>query len=233
MINHNRLTGDDAMAADRPNHFALIGDVVGSRDLPDRAALQRRLQDSVRGLSQELGESFTAPLKLTAGDEVQALLARPHALVDIMVHLADEIHPVRMVWGLGRGPLDTDPADDVSVLDGPCLHRARDAVDRGKAEGRWLVVHGVEEPHEQVLEALMSLLAAIREGWTETRFRYVREARKRRQQEVAERLGVSKQAVHKALQAARFAETVEGEAAVRDLLRWLANREPPSREGLP
>lgn len=218
------------MQPDRRNHYALIGDVAASRALPDRAGVQRRLQAAVADLNERLAEALAVPLKLTAGDEVQALLAEPDVTMEIMVRLADELRPVRMVWGLGRGPLDTDPSDDISVLDGPCLHRARDAVDAGKAEGRWLAARGLGEPHERVLEAIVALLHSVRESWTDTRFRYVREARGRRQHEVAEHLEVSKQAVHKALQAARFTETLEGEAAVRDLLRWLAAHEPATHE---
>lgn len=206
-----------------PVHFALIGDIVSSRDLPDRAAVQRRLQAEVRRLNEELGPELTAPLKLTAGDEVQGLLGMPEVLVDILVAVADALHPARVVWGLGRGTLDTDPGDDVSVLDGPCLHRARDAVESAKAEGRWLVARGLDEPHRRVLGALLDLVRAIRSGWTETRARYVREARGRQQQEVAVRLGVSKQAVHQALSAAHFAPVLEAEDAARDLLRWIGD----------
>jgi hypothetical protein len=212
---------DSHAHADDPVHFALIGDIVSSRDLPDRAGVQRRLQAELRRLNDELGPALTAPLKLTAGDEVQGLLGPPERVVDILLAVAEGLHPARLVWGLGRGTLDTDLSDDVSVLDGPCLHRARDAVEAAKSGGRWLVTRGLPEPHGRVLEALMDLLAAIRSGWTETRARYVREARGRQQQEVAARLGVSKQAVHQALAAAHFAPVLEAEAAARDLLEWL------------
>jgi hypothetical protein len=203
-----------------PIYFALIGDVVSSRDLPNRAEVQRRLRAMLEQLNHELGGELVAPLKLTAGDEVQGLLARPEAVVEILVAIADALHPARLVWGLGRGTLETDLSDDISVLDGPCLHRARESVLSAKAEGRWLVAGGIREPHGRVLASLLDLVAAIRSGWTETRIRYVREARSRQQQEVAALLGVSKQAVHKALSAAHFATVVEAEAATRDLLRW-------------
>jgi hypothetical protein len=221
----------DAHAHD-PVHFALIGDIVSSRDLPDRAGVQRRLQVELRRLNDELGPALTAPLKLTAGDEVQGLLGRPERLVDILLAVADGLRPARLVWGLGRGTLDTDPSDDVSVLDGPCLHRARDAVEAAKSQGRWLVARGLPEPHSRVLEALLDLLDAVRSGWTETRARYVREARGRQQREVAARLGVSKQAVHQALAAAHFAPVLEAEAAARDLLEWLGDPERVPGEGV-
>jgi len=206
---------------EEPVYFALIGDVVGSRDLPNRAEVQRQLQATVRGLNRRLGDHVAVPLRLTAGDEVQGLLGRPEAVVEIMVSLADDLHPAQMVWGLGKGTLDTDPSDDIAVLDGPCLHRAREAVESAKSGGRWLVADGVEEPHGRVLGSVMTLIAAIRSGWTDTRMRYVREARGRQQQEVAALLGVSKQAVSQALRAADFATVVDAEAAARDLLRWL------------
>jgi len=38
--------------------------------------------------------TFPAPLKAVAGDEVQGLLTGPAYMLDIVVRLADELHPV-------------------------------------------------------------------------------------------------------------------------------------------
>jgi len=213
----------EGRVAAAPEYFALIGDIVGSRHLPDRARVQQELQDTIRELNRELADGFTTPLRLTGGDELQGLLAQPDLLVDVMVSTADALHPVELRWGLGLGGLDTPLSDDVTILDGPCLHRARDALEAAKSTEQWLGARGLEEPHGRVLEALLELIRTIRSGWTDTRARYVREARGRQQQEVATRLGVSKQAVHQALSAAHFPTVLEAEDAARDLLRWVAS----------
>lgn len=206
---------------DEPTYYALTGDIVGSRDLADRAGVQRALQSTVVSLNDRLDSALASPLKLVAGDEVQGLLRSAEAAVDVVVEIADELHPTEMAWGLGRGGLTTDLADDVSLLDGPCLHRARDAVERAAAEDVWLVAAGIRPPHDEVLTRLFHLMGVLRGAWTETQLRYVREARHRLQTEVAEIYGVTKQAVSKSLDAAHFSVVSDAERTGRRLLRWI------------
>lgn len=205
-----------------PIFFAVIGDIVGSRDLEDRGAVQRRLQASLARSNERWREVIAADLKLTAGDEVQGLLRGPSVVVDIMTETADAIHPARMVWGLGRGPLSTELAADVAVLDGPCLHNAREALRAASQRGRWLDVRGVGAPHGEAVAALMSLIGAIRSDWTETRLAYIREARVKPQKDVAAQFGVNESTVSRALARARFRPVLEAEAATRSLLESAA-----------
>jgi SatD family (SatD) len=207
---------------EEPMYLALIGDVVGSRELSDRAEVQRRLQATIGELNVELVGALAAPLKLVAGDEVEGLLIGGEAVVDVVVALADALHPAALAWGLGLGPLTTDLSEDVSVVDGPCLHLARGALESWEAKERWLSPAGIDAPAGVAIGALFTLMWAIRAHWTDTQLRYVRGARLGTQQDVAERFGVSKQAVSKVLASARFHAVEQGEAAARALLRGLA-----------
>lgn len=212
-------------------YFALIGDIVGSRQLDDRAGVQRRLGAELDALNQlDAGEAMAAPLRLTAGDEVQALLVRPDAVVTILTRLDDALHPATMIWGLGRGTLSTDLQADVATLDGSCFHRARSALSGARREEAWLRAEGFGAPHDEVLSALFRLMGTIRSRWTDVQARYVREVRGRLQREVAERLGVSEPAVSKSLAAARFATIEEAECAAAALLAWLGGADAPERE---
>lgn len=211
--------------ADDIPYFALTGDLVSSRELPDRARVQRTLTTLLAELNEDVGSRLSAPLKVVAGDEVQGLLNDPEATLDVVVRIADALHPVAVAWGLGRGGLSTDLTDDVSLLDGPCLHRARDALDRAASEDRWLETEGFAAPHGDVLSALFQLVWTIRSSWTDTQMKYVREVRHRNQTDVAKLFGVSRQAVSKALDAARFSAVEEGEEAIRRLLRWIGRRQ--------
>jgi len=213
-----RSTGDDTI------YFALTGDVVSSRELEDRAGVQRSLRAVVEELNEELDAALATPLKLIAGDEVQGLLDDPEAAVDAVTRVADRLHPVGVAWGLGRGPISTDWTEDVSVLDGPCLHRAREAVEIAASEGRWLVTRGFEPPHGGILSTLFELTWTIRASWTETQMKYVREARAHKQTEVAALYDVSRQAVSKALDSAEYSVVMEGEEAARRYLAWLGRR---------
>jgi hypothetical protein len=202
-------------------YFALIGDIVASRDLEQRAAVQRRLRNSLKSLNEEASEAIAAPLKLTAGDEVQGLFHGAESVIDVMVQTADAIHPATMVWGLGFGELSTELDDDVAMLDGPCFHRARQAVEVAARDGRWIGVRGLQHPHGEVLSALMTLVAEIRTDWTDTRMQYVREARHKPQKEVAMEFGVNESTISRALAGAHFGAVTRAEVAARELLRNL------------
>ncbi|MDT8369501.1 MAG: SatD family protein [Longimicrobiales bacterium] len=206
-------------------HFAIIGDLVGSRQMADRAAVQVRFRKAIDDVNRASAARLTVLLKLTAGDEVQGITGQPETLVDVMVTLSDALAPERLAWGWGYGALTTDLVDDVSLLDGPCLHRAREAVEAARKGSSWLEIAGFTEPAGRVLSALMNLIGAIRAEWTERQTEVVRESRGRLQVETAKALGVSPSTISRALGAAHAARVFEGEEAARALLRTL------SREG--
>jgi len=204
-----------------PTYHALIGDIVSSRTLPDRAGVQRDLFEVIERLNGSMGGALAAPLKLTAGDELQGLVSEAAAVVDIVVATADALHPAAVAWGMGSGSLTTDLVKDVALLDGPCFHRARSALKEARRDQAWLRQEGLPSPHGGVVTALFDLTWAVRSGWTATQLRYVRDAREMQQQEVAERYGVTKQAVSQSLGSAQFRAVRAGEGALRSLLRWV------------
>jgi hypothetical protein len=196
----------------------VIGDIVESRSLADRAGVQNRLLDAVDAFNQEEGRSLAAELRLTAGDEVQALLADPAVAVDLVTRLSDALRPAELAWGLGRGAVTTDWSDDVSAMDGPCFHRARAAVEAAADEGVWLRARGFSEVDDRVLSGLFRLLGVLRAGWTDTQFAYLRALRGGTQREVAERFGRDETTVSRTLSRAHVHDVVEGEEAARALL---------------
>lgn len=212
-----------ARASEPDAYLAVIGDVVRSRDVPDRAAVQRTLREQLRALNEALsGDRTVAPLELTAGDEVQGLLRDAAAAVDIVVRLSDHLHPVTMVWGFGHGPLATDVYPEVTAMDGPCFHRARGALEAAVRERAWVGVQGFPAPHADVLSALFRLSHGIRSRWTDTQARYVRAARGRLQKDVARQFGVDDSTVSESLSKAHYKTVQAGERAARELLGWLA-----------
>jgi hypothetical protein len=207
--------GENAESA----YAALIGDLVGSKSLSDRAGVQRRLQTLLKSLNRRLGRrDLAAPLAFTAGDEFQALLLRPEAAVTIAVELADALHPVRVTFGLGWGVVSTTLGPDVGALDGPCFHRARTAQELAHGQGCWLVASGFGDSVDSAVSALFLLMDVIRRDWTAKQARYVRAARGQIQRVVAERFGVSPSVISESLQAAYFEPLRGGETAVRALL---------------
>lgn len=201
------------------SYAALTGDLVDSRRLRDRGAVQRALRTAIGRLNERLEPDTAATrLALAAGDEVQVLLAKPAAAVEIMVELADAAAPAAIVFGLGFGALATDPDPDPAVVDGPCFHRARAALRLARRRRRWGAAEGFGATEDAALSALLGLLGAVRARWTATQLRYVHAARSAPQREVAARFGVSPSVVSESLKSASFTMVLEGEEAVRQIL---------------
>lgn len=213
-------------------YYALTGDMVGSRTIEDRVSVQATFLEALERLNDDVGEELlAAPLRLTAGDEVQGLLRNPVAVVDISVGIADALHPVVVRWGLGVGPVVTKLSADVTTMDGPCFHLARNAVGRASGRKGWLVAEGFGEEDDAAITALFTLMGVLRSMWTGVQAKYVASARDRLQKEVAKLYGVDETAVSHSLRSARFREVQEGEEAARRFLAaWPARRGAEPRE---
>lgn len=213
------------------DYAAFTGDLVDSRNLPDRARIQTDLGAVLDSLNARRRDHLTVPLRMTAGDEIQGLTRAPEVLVDVMVGIADALFPVRVAWGLGFGPLATELVDDVALLDGPCFHRAREAVEEAQRSSRWLRVVGTDRASGSAVAALMNLVGALRSDWTPRQAQVVREARGRLQIEVADALGVHASTISRTLAAAHYEAVLEGEDAARELLRTLPLDPGPTHPG--
>jgi hypothetical protein len=228
-------------------YLALIGDLVASRQSAGRVELPELLQRLLGEQNRELGPgALAAPLALTAGDEVQGLFrgvaaAVAPGAVGVLQKLTDELAILEqpILFGLGFGPLSTGPvpeppgqAESPALLDGPCFHRAREALERARKGRRWVVCAGFGDL-DRVLDSHFELMGVIRAGWTAKQRVYAAEKRLLElQKDLAERHNVSPSVVSESLKAANFEAIQRAEQAAFDLLRLAAERaERPEREG--
>lgn len=133
--------------SDAPEVFTLIGDLVGSRRLKDRAGAQARLGEVLADVTDALHP--VQALEATVGDEFQGAFATlpDAALAALLVRLA--LRPVVDVrCGLGFGPVTVHDASRRPVLqDGPGWWAAREALDVLDAHPRrrtWAVAPDAE-----------------------------------------------------------------------------------------
>lgn len=176
--------------------------------------------DLVEGALQKLsGVTTVLPFTRTVGDEFQGLMDDPVSVVDAMVILMRSEH-----WhmGLGIGPVEQPLPDDSRLARGPAFVCARTAVNAAKTQASHLcVIAAREEDHEGYdVEAVWRLTAAVHRRRSEPGWEAVDLVRAgSSQSEVAERLGISRQAVGQRLHAAQWSL----EEAVRPtLVRLLA-----------
>lgn len=182
----------------------VLGDVVGSRRAPDRAALHHTLAEVLA----RANERFSGDLRVTVGDEYQGHLPTiGQALAAtwwIRLHLAPGVD-VR--HGIGLGP--TAVLDDATgIEDGPGWWAAREAIEdaerraaraRSRATRDRLVAAADSDRDPGLVVALNAALSARDELTSRLDERSVSVLRGllegRSQREIAEREGISASAV--------------------------------------
>ena len=116
--------------------YAVIGDLVGSREQPSRAEAQQQLIDALGSVNDRL--PALQPLEPTIGDELQGvygdLYTALYATVLVRLALPEEMD---CRFGVGVGELEIVGSSAYGLTqDGQAWWSAREAIDAAKAKGR-------------------------------------------------------------------------------------------------
>ncbi len=194
--------------------YTLIGDVVGSRRLPDRARAQERLGEVLAEATTHI--TPVQALEPTVGDEFQGAFADlgDATLATLLVRLS-LLPEIDVRCGIGFGEVTVHDATRRPLLqDGPGWWAARDALDAIGQRGRtWYA-----GPDAGRVNAFLVTRDALVERLNERAWRMLRLALLgETQQRIAEVEGISKSAVSQ--------QFSRGIAAVRDAQMLFASEE--------
>jgi DNA-binding CsgD family transcriptional regulator len=206
-----------------PRFLALIADIVDSRRFlgPKRGALQHRLDQLVTQLNGRFADQLIAPFVVSRGDEFQGMLRGGDGLPDLIWALDTEFPPADIRLGIGFGTLETPLGDNVLQLDGPVLHRAREAIETA-ARSRRLggVFLGFGEEGDEILNGIARLLERQRERMSDRQKKVLQYLRQGMTQvEIARKLRLTSQAISDHARAAGWDAYREGETALRRALQ--------------
>ncbi len=191
---------------------AVIADMVGSRRLPDRAAAQRVLDDTIERVERERPLALE-PLTPTVGDEQQGVYAELGAALTslAMVQLALPAD-VGFRFGLGIGAVRSFASSGGRLSDGPGWWAARAAIETVQERERgaipsartWIVgAQGQDEVMPATIDAANAYLLLRDElvGAMSDRERRLAYGRLMgtSQTQLAEQEGITQPAVSKAL----------------------------------
>ena len=198
--------------------FVLTMDQRGSRKDQDRVPA---LLDSLRAVPALL------PFERSVGDEVQGVLTDADAVVDVVLHVLR-----RGGWyiGIGAGAVQEPLPRSPREAGGPAFVAARKAVERAKKLGERVPLCVRPDPasgsdgadHAAAAEAVLALLGRLVRNRTDAEWRVLdllQPGARGQQVEVAARLGVSPQAVSKAVFRSGWQEEQGGRAAAAILLK--------------
>lgn len=190
----------------------------------------RRRQDEVPALIESLASVPTLrPFQRTAGDEVQAVLDDAAAAMGVALSLGAG---GRWSVGLGVGSVNLPLPAETRAGGGEAFEAARVAVERAKTlSGRIGVVIPADPAEAARLQAELSLLSLTLARRTPQQAEAASlRAGGATQAQIAERLGISQQAVSSRLSAGQVEEAAAlVECAVAALTRTLAELPAPSR----
>jgi len=174
-------------------YVALIGDVVASRRLSAgaRARLQVDLRAGLEVVNRRWRRAVAARFALTLGDQFQGLLTGGEALWELTHWLRAELAQVDWVMAAGRGAIHTPLARTAPEVDGPCFHRAREALEGAKGRRVLLAFGGFGTG----LEGFAEYYSALYWGWTPRQRRAASLLRVAEPAEVAVLLKVGRSAV--------------------------------------
>lgn len=209
-----------------PELFTVLSaDLIDSRHAHDREALAARIEAVLTDLGQR--EWWRAPPMTTRGiDEMSAVLARPERAYDAAFELNLAIWPARFRVALADGALDINPHSPVAAdVDGPAYHAAAAAIGRAREEERAfaLALSRVEAPQRDLVEALAHLHDTLMQRWSRRALPALRLYHAGlTQEQVAERLAVTQQAVSAMLGRAHWQQMAQARAAIAAALSdWL------------
>jgi hypothetical protein len=199
---------------------AVIGDLVASRALSSqvRTSVQERLTQRLERFNREHAHALVADFLVTLGDEFQGLLGAPHAVADLMWDLETHLPEVHIRYGLGFGPLPPPYRPVALGMDGPAFHAARAAIRVAHDRQRLVLTQGFGQDDE-VLAGLGGLLRWHRDHWTVSQRLALAGLREGLSQtDVAQALGVTRQAISLKVRATGWAQYLEAEAGWCTLL---------------
>jgi hypothetical protein len=206
-----------------PIVVAVIGDVVRSKQLEpsERAAVQSALERVMLDTNSRYRDAVLADFLITLGDEFQGMVRQPEAIPEIVQNLREQLPKTRFRIAVSHGELTT-PLKPVALgTDGPVWHAARRLLDewrKAKRDGVGFIGFAQDDV---VLNGIAALLTY---HWTHledsqreilTALRDQSDARK----QVAERIGISQQALSNRAQSAGWREYDAGMTAWRAVLR--------------
>ena len=204
----------------------VIGDLVGSRRSGDRAAVHARFERAIDAINVE--HEPLVPLRIGLGDEFQGIFATLGAALTATLRLRMALLPdVDVRQGIGWGQvqvLSTEPR----VEDGPGWWAARAAIETVEAYERKAPLRSVRTayvaaddepgPSPALVNAALMSRDQIVTGLSERSMSVLGGLmRGRRQQDIADELGISPSAVSQRVRAEGIGVVLAADGLLRDL----------------
>jgi len=201
--------------------FVVLGDVVGSREVTDREALQRHLQRSMEEINRRCGNDIRADFSLLKGvDEFGGVLTGVSALYEVVKTIYRGTYPTAVRFAGAYDRVDVGSTrNDVAEMDGPAFHLADGLLSDLDADSRLFSLHTGGDLFDILIGNYVNLCLMQMNEWTPREMEIV-DAYERlgTQSEAAGELDVSQQRVSNVVGETNWKEFHRMESDLNDAL---------------
>ncbi len=197
----------------KPLYFVLIGDIVRSRQIQDRAQIQASFFHHLQVLGDAYGGLFVSPPTLTIGDEFQAVLKHTQKLFLFIHELECALHPVQLRFGFAIGEIETPLNTKAAIgMDGSAFHGARVAIEKAKELERRYFLANTSHPFNYGLALLVNWIDGTLKNWNIDKIKILTAHRQGlKQKEIAAQLSLTQPAVSQQINRHPFQLVLESE----------------------
>lgn len=190
--------------------LVLIGDLVGSRETPDRQAVQDRLRAALKECNANR-TAIASPYTITLGDEFQAVLQNGERAFNDAVRIQAVVHPTLVRFSIALGELSTKVNPHQAIgMDGPAFHQARAGIEDMRQSNTLFRLQGLPENLSDVVAPSLNLVSHEFSKWQSRRFSILAALQRREPiADIARYLSVSEQAVYKNISEGRLRDVSE------------------------
>lgn len=210
-------------------YVAVIADMVASRSLSpsQRSRIQEEFTELIETLNRLYREHLCAKFVITLGDEFQGLLRNPEIIPHLVWTLEQRFTARVLRLGFGYGNIHTSIKEYAINVDGPALHNARSSLEAAKRRS-WEggVFTGFGPTLDPALNGFARVLHHQRATWPARQREVVTRLHEgRKGTDIAQELGITKQAVSRYASLAGWDAYIEAEQGWSALLRTLVANE--------
>ena len=219
-------------------YIALLGDIIESKKIQDRAQVQQQLLRLMKELNWQYQDYLISPFTVTTGDEFQALFSPNSYMFQIIDQLSVAFSPYEIRFGIGVGDMITEINKEQSIgSDGPAYWLAREAINHIHDKNDYGINHiSVFLADEEVTWTVNAMLAAcsfIQSKWTEVQYDVLKQLLTENiydetfsHKEIARLLGITPSAFNKRIKASGLKIYLRNKrVAMNQILKEIAKEE--------
>jgi hypothetical protein len=189
--------------ANRTKNIVLVGDLVASRRIVERSAVQERLRACLRQLNSKKREGLVSPYTITLGDEFQAVFSAPDRFFRDALTVLIALYPVAVRFSFAIGEINTAINTKQAIgMDGPAFHDARATIDRLKKTKNFFAIASPDGAGLTLINQSLALVSHTIGKWSRSRLEILLGLSENRTvKQMARDLRVTDKAVYKSIDA--------------------------------